>query len=99
MKGKYLNLIISLQLAALWVNSLSQRATLRMNVQFFQLLSQGYRALVIGQEGDRRTRFWLLCFFEAMDVIHLPAVSLCMNCWGFKKTFFPYVSFMIYSLY
>lgn len=87
MKGNCFSLIFSLQLEKFislpfCVNSLSQRATLRMDIQIFQL-SQGHS----GRQGisywvGRRwmDRVLAFVFSEVMDVIHLPAVSLCMSC-------------------
>lgn len=84
MKVNYFNLIIFLQSAKstalpFWVNSLSQRAALRMNSQIFQLLSQGHRGRqVISYWVGRRwmDRFLTLVFSEVMDFIHLLLKSL-----------------------
>lgn len=92
MKGKYLNLIISLQLAGLLVELPESKATLRINTQVFQLLSQGHsgrQGISYGAGRRQMDGFLAFMFSEAMDVIHLPAVSLCVNCWGFLKVIFP----------
>lgn len=108
MKVNYFNLIIFLQSAKstalpFWVNSLSQRAALRMNSQIFQLLSQGHRGRqVISYWVGRRwmDRFLTLVFSEVMDFIHLLLKSLWMSVFLFKKTyiFFSYVRFCTNSV-
>lgn len=70
MKGNYFNLIISLHLAKFislpfWMNSLSQRATLSMDIQILQLLSQGHS----GKQGIGIDRFSAFMFSKVVQYV------------------------------